>query len=350
MRLRLLAALGALAALIVWLAMPGGHFGPPRRPDPDPANTHGSGAPRDSDMPTNAVVSVERTTPSDVSAPKAPVVSGCRFEIHGVASSDFRGSVILHPRDGNASSIAIADRNVVIPTTELRKVEFVVPGYCIAEYGGPFVEIDPPVRVELTRAGEIIVEVIDEDGRLLANRLVYCFPLKDSPTDGLVSYRTTQWATSDDSGVARIANVVPGDYRVSTAAIAEWQEAEVLSVQVAAATPANCTLKVPVLAQEKFGGFVLDVNQAEFLSSTPAGVVRQYQFWTIDGRPYKIHRLGKSLRCVVPGQPGEILRGRIEWRDSQRVVQLPSKRSDEITVTVGAVIPVTVAWTDAQSK
>ena len=352
MRLRILAAVVALAALVAWLGLPGGGNPPqeaageldqpPERPVVQSANLSSDAAP----------ASVDRAAPSESPPSDTSDAPAFRFELYGVAPGEFRGSVIVYSReDEGTSTLAITRSEVVIPTTvALRKIEFVVPGYCIAEYAGPFLENEAPVRVDLYRAGEIIVEVVDVQGRLLPHRLVYCFPLKDSPPEGLVSYRTTPWATSDERGQARVSNVIPGEYRVSTDAIAEWQEAEVVPVQVSAATHASCVLKVPVLAQDEFGGFVLDAANTDFISTTPAGVVRHYQFWTDDGRPFNLYRIGNTLRCVVPGSVGEVVRGRIEWRNSQRVVQLPSKQSSEFTLTVEAVLPLACTWADAQAK
>jgi hypothetical protein len=233
---------------------------------------------------------------------------------------------------------------------DVRKVVFDIAGYCGAEFLGPFVERDEPIDVALRVAGTVLVDVIDSKGGLLSDRLVFCHPLKDDPADGLIAYQTTRWAVTDDRGRATIQGVIPGGYNLVTGAIAEWREATTSGVQVVESVVTVATLNVPVMEANSFGGFTMEWEQAKFLEATPSGVVRNYAFWTAEGDRYKMFVIGKTVRCIVPGEQGAVVSGRIQWRSSSGSLQLLSRESDVVRVTVGAVQPIRLGWSEATGK
>lgn len=338
-----------LAALAAWALLANSAATPPYAPSstehvrPVPAELEARTSESPIESPSGGIDREAQGPPASGSSRESPEL---RFELNGVANGEYRGSVFLQPQKGEATSVAIVGPSVVVPVTdELRRVDFAVDGYCVAAYLGPFAAKSAPIRVPLYPAGEILVDVLDTNGSVLADRLVYCYPLKSLPFEGPISYRTTPWAHTDARGKAHLTNVIAGAYRVHIAPFAEWDEAEVLPVQVSPRLRNACTLNVPVLPQDRFGAFVMAASDATFVAINSAGIARNYCFWADGGRDFKLYCTGETLRCIILGTLGEVVRGRIQWRTSSGVKR-PSKESDVITVTVGAVLSVTARWSD----
>jgi hypothetical protein len=267
------------------------------------------------------------------------------FELSGIPTTACRGVAIVHMKEGEPARVPIDSPQVAIPDVRgRRKIEFAVDGYCLAEYFGPGLFDEPisPIPVTLVQAGSLAVQVIDENGTLLPNRLVYCHLIAAPPTDGPIRHRTTVWAHSDKHGIAQVEHVIPGDYVVTTGEIAEWLEADLEPVRVSPNLCSPCTLRVPVRPQDEFGGFTLAPELAEHFSQSSSGRVRDYVLLTEDHRSFNIYRVGDDFRCAVPGMKGETIRGRIQ----ERVPPEGSapRQSSEITIVVGTVLPATVTW------
>lgn len=288
-------------------------------------------------------VAIERA--AQVPAAAAPCLE---FRITGVAPGECRGTLEVSKAGGGLATQPILQAEISLPLAgDMRRVVFEVDGYCIAEFFGPFVERDEPIDVALRRAGTILVDVLDGRGNPLEGRLVFCHPIEAAPADGLIAYRTTQWGTTNERGRATIRAVVPGSCSLVTRAIAEWQEATISGVQVTESTVTSARMTVPVLDPGGFGAFTLDVESAGFLEATPSGVVRNYCFWTAEGERHEIYRMRRTLRCIVPGELGGTVSGRIEWRSSHGTLQLPSWQSAPIRVTIGAEQAMETSWSEA---
>jgi hypothetical protein len=261
------------------------------------------------------------------------------FVLTGVSQAACRGKVTTYYKNSQVALMDVVGSEVVVSSVDVRRVEFIVAGYCIAEYAGPLDR--ERIEVPLIRAGTVVVEVKDSTGRLLPDRLVYCFPLKERESTSTILYRTTPWGYTDAMGRATIENVLPGQYRVDTGAMAEWLEGTTRDVQVYASGVTSCLLDVPVLEQDEFGGFAMKVADPDFIKTTRAGVVKFYAFVAADGKTYTIYRIGQSMRCVVPGSLGARVTGRI--RQTSGAPQ-PEMESGDIEITIGAVRNVDVTW------
>jgi len=297
--------------------------------------------------------SVERLTVQDAEAtatvPADP--PGLRFEIVGVDPGHCKGVATLFRKPAGTDSVRIEGPQVSLPLdVDLRRVEFSIDGYCIGAFRGPFEPRESPITVHLERAGEILVRVVDTTGTLLSDRLVYCFPIEETEGVGSVFYLTTRWAYTDALGYARVKHALPGEYRISTSAVAEWSGADVSGVWVDVNLPTNCTLTVPVFDPDAFGGFTLAAEHATPLTSTPSGRIRRYRFWTEDGRSYQLFRIGDQVRCAVPGALGHVVHGRILWRTSTGALQPESEESSPLTVTVGAIVELEPSWSTVGNR
>lgn len=287
----------------------------------------------------------ELLAPMEVSGPRLT------FVLTGVAPGECHGQAFLRLRDAPVQLVPITGPELAVPLDDrLRRVEIVVEGYSIAEYTGPFIGGLDPIDVALRRAGTLLVHVTDVHGRALANRLVYCYPLVSEPGEGMATYRTTTWGFSNDRGLARVENVIPGEYRVDTAPLAQWLGATTENVVVTEAAAASCNLIVPTLDPDTYGGFDIARRDAGFLVSTAGGVVKEYRFWSENDQGFKLYCVDEVVRCVVHGRMGDVVRGCIQVRGGDGSVELSLNQSDVITVTIGAVVLIRPTWWNALRK
>lgn len=340
-------------ALMVWVAL---RFqdGGPQLPLSGSTVQHGEAscesavgdAPNVANYPSPEAVAASR----ELLAPtwKTPRLA---FRITGVRFGECTGQLTAYLHNGGVATEPIDGASVSVPLTgNTRKLEFMVENYCVAEFHGPFEERADAIDVPLRPAGSVLVDVIDSSGGVLHNRLVYCHQMNSARMDGVVVYRTSQWAYTDANGRATIRNVLPGEYNVVSNTIAEWAEAMAFGVQVQEGAVAYCTLSPKVADPDKFGGFTIDVVTSDFLDVTTAGgMVKKYNFWTHDGASHNLYKIGDKIRCVVRGTAGEVVRGRIQRRTSG-LVEVPSKESGEICVTIGVVHHLAVHWSEARPK
>jgi len=355
MRLRtfILVLLLVTAALATWAAVavePSREVAPlPPEPSPQSVATVES----DSEVVVSDHADVERTTPQVPPHGQAQKTKEVRFTLMGVAPERCHGVASLFRKDGIVETVPITGVDLALPVaTDLRRVELAVSGYCVVEYRGPFESASTALAVSMLPAGEILVDVRDSSGYVLPGRTVYCFPQNErrrSPGE-LVKYRLTPWAVTDARGQAFITNVLPGEYKINTVGVAEWKDTTVTGVHVLEGTRASCVLTVPVLDPSTFGGFTLAADQVPFPSDVSKLRVEHYQFWTESGKPWPMYRIADSIRCIVLGGSGEVVRGRVQRRNSTGEVVASSRESEPIAVTVGAVRLVAPNWSDAIAK
>lgn len=354
MHRRWLALLGVLAlCFALWRAW--GESGEPQDslsvPTTDVASrdveaASGVSAEEENSSRSSAAESAVRSTASQTETPPK-----LEFRIVGVPANECTGTLRVVAVDAGESKLPITEPRVVLPLAgHLRRVAFEIPGYCGAEFHGPFVEHEEPIEVRVWLAGTIAVDVADTKGNPLAKRLVYCHPLRNTPDDVWIQYQTTRWAETNDRGRATIEGVIPGDYNLVTTGVMEWLEATASGVKVLQSRVTSATLRVPVLEQSSFGAFRLELADADCLAASPSGAIRNYAFCTTEGAQHELFATGNGIRCVVRGEQGEIVTGCIAWRSRSGKVQLPSRQSDTIRVTIGAEQLVRVVWSDAAGK
>ncbi|MCB9876697.1 MAG: hypothetical protein H6835_03755 [Planctomycetes bacterium] len=222
----------------------------------------------------------------------------------------------------------------------LIQVEVLVPGYAVAERRGPFLANDEPNRLHMTRGGELIVDVVDERGAPLVGRHVWCMSATGDRRDAMV----TCWAASDGSGRAHLHNVLSGNYSVFTDKVAEWRRANLSRVDVRGDGVTTCRLVVPVLDPQAYGGFVLRPSPGDPLADGPGA----YRFRLEDGRRFRLDQVDGTLRCVVPGEPGQTFVGRIDWRDRDGVQLRTSMQSEPLTVVIGSMASAVPVWSEVK--
>lgn len=268
------------------------------------------------------------------------------FVLSGATPDECHGVLSLLGAEGMRSSPFTGSRLVVPSPADRSRIDIAIDGFAIVNVLAPIRATDVPIEVPMRRAGTLVVDVHDTNGNALADRLLFFFVLDDARTsDDRVRYITSPWAHTDATGRAESRNVLPGRYRVDTDVIAEWRDATRKPVEVREGEVTVCSLTVPVLAPDEFGGFTIAATNVPFLARTEPGRIHRYAFRTDDGAEHLLYRVGDTIRCIVPGKLGDVVMGRIEWRERDDLHR-PSQQSAPIRVTIGAVPAISTTWTE----
>jgi hypothetical protein len=336
-----LTLIAALAALLVWLSLAA-----PDRVSPNGGSSLGRPAmpsPLASPLSRSDLGDGDRGIAPEAGLAEAPV-SALRFVIRGVSGVQ-RGTVTTLFRTSKSCVSGFPLPTVSVPVVgDIRRIEFLVDGYGVALFDGPFSPANDDITVvDMLRSGDITVDVRDSTGTGLPDRVVHCDLTSAGPPEGRIRYRTGPWATTDSLGRAHIENVLPGEYSVFVQEFAEWRSAKTFA-KADAGLASHCDLRVPTWDRQRYGGVVLPIDTSPFLTFTSGGSVRYYRLWADGGRSYDIFRTGQVLRCVVPGEPGRTVAGRVQRRNAQGGLEPGSHQSDVVILTIGAVVSWSPTW------
>lgn len=321
---------------------------PPSSPSPPVGDAHVTVA-TGLLTPARAVAVVEAATmreavvPTRAPEPRDVSESGLTFRMTGASPAEMHGVAFVRRKDGSTCELPFAGGCFrATERTSLDGVSLRVPGFAIAwpRLGRGDAEIDVPMQ----RAGVIRVRLVDTQGRPLAHRAVgaICQGAANATPPG-VGYQASPRGVTDGDGVARIEYALPGMYEVFAARVAEWQTTKVLGVAVRAGEVVTCELVAASLPPSHYGGFRFPRAAAPALEGFE-NEVHSHVFATIEGHYYTLAFVGEEVRCIVQGQPGDLINGSIVpiGADGNREMLAPV--SAPITVTVGVVVDWRPIW------
>ena len=286
----------------------------------------------------------EAVVPTIAPAPRDESEPDLTFHMTGASPAELRGIAFVRRKDGSAGGSAselpfeggcfrVEDR------TSLDGVSLRVPGFAITwpKLGTGASEIDVPMQ----RAGVIRVRLVDTQGRPLAHRVVGTICQRATTPGG--RYQANYRGCTDGDGVARIEHALPGTHEVFAARVAEWQTTKVSGVEVRAGEVATCELVAATIPSSRYGGFRFLRAAAPVLEGV-GNIVHSHMFATVDGHRYELAFLGDEVRCIVQGQPGDLINGSIVPTGVAGDSLALAPISAPITVTVGAVVEWHPIW------
>ena len=281
-----------------------------------------------------AVVTTIAPAPRDESEP------GLTFHMTGASPAELQGVAFVRRKDGSASELPFEGGYFrVEDRTSLDGVSLRVPGFAITwpKLGTGASEIDVPMQ----RAGVIRVRLVDTQGRPLAHRVVGTICQRATTPGG--RYQANYRGCTDGDGVARIEHALPGTHEVFAARVAEWQTTKVSGVEVRAGEVATCELVAATIPSSRYGGFRFLRAAAPVLEGV-GNIVHSHMFATVEGHHYELALLGDEVRCIVQGQPGDLINGSIVPTGVAGDSLALAPISAPITVTVGAVVEWHPIW------
>jgi hypothetical protein len=285
----------------------------------------------------------EAVVPTIAPAPRDESEPDLTFHLTGASPAELRGMAFVRRKDGSSSELPFEGGCFrVEDRTSLDGVSLRVPGFAITwpELGTGALELDVPMQ----RAGLIRVRLVDTQGRPLAHRVVgtMCQRATATASPG-VSHQANPRGCTDGDGVACIEHALPGVHEVFAARVAEWQTTRVSGVEVRAGEVATCELVAATIPPSRCGGFRFPRAAAPVLEGKENSV-HSHVFATAAGHRYELAFLGDEVRCIVPGQPGDLISGSIVPTGVAGDSLALAPSSAPITVTVGAVVEWHPIW------
>lgn len=254
-----------------------------------------------------------------------------------------RGLLLTLPLDATGEAVFRLDAFTGVPSRVLLKV----PGYVVMsrklETAGSQV-----VAVELLQAGFLRVRLFDDAGRPLPNREVQSRAtarVRSEPPNEIVKRCT---GITDESGIALLSNVPPGQHEVTAYEYSRWTEAKVKDIDVFGGQVTEITVTTKEMAPASYAGVLFANAVLPDAAYTDGGVVRGYRlFYRLGSETYavKLHReWDRGFVAVIPSMPVAEVEGFLAECDEKSEVKAGGRRSKSFVVFNGSTIPVVPEW------